>query len=249
LYWIGLPPCATIHRFKITKETENPSGKTPEDWILGGKEEFAVDSLRFIFPRPYVLKAVELKDKTSVDLLVLAKFETVRPYVPVFYFKGKFFETAGADIRANIIDITKDLDLESFIAAPKGEVDGILSGMKDRDGKFNQTLIEQVGLRLTGISIPQYDPSDEKLRDAMNATTIAKEQGKAKVVTANAEAEAQERLATAQRIEIKETVEGFGGDTKAAAEVLRAQALAGGSITTLVDGKAPAVVPVGGGKS
>lgn len=250
LYWIGLPPFAKVHKFKITKETENPTGKTPEDWILGGKEEFIVDSLRFIFPRPYVLKAVELKDRTSVDVLVLAKFEVVRPFVPVFYFKGKFFENAGADIRATIIDILKEYTLEKFVTeAKKGEEGGVLAVMKEPNGIFNKTLIEQVGLRITGISIPQYDPSDKALREAMNARTIAKEQGQAIIATANANAEAQERLAIAQRIQIKEMVEGFGGDTKATAEVMRAQALAGGSITTLVDGKASAVVPVGGEKS
>ena len=89
LYWIGLPPFARIHKFKITKETENPEGEKPADWILGKeKGEVEVDNLRFIFPRPYLLRDVELKDRVPVNVLAVAKFQVVRPYVPVFFFKN-----------------------------------------------------------------------------------------------------------------------------------------------------------------
>jgi len=252
LYWIGLPPFAKIHKFNIVKEIENPEGEKPGDWILREKEEVTVDSLRFVFPRPYLLREVELKDRTSVDVLVVIKFQVVQPFIPVFFFKGKFFENAGADIRATVSDILKRYTLEEFVVAKsKGEADGVLSEMKNPEGEFNKTLIGQVGLIVTGASIPQYDPSDKDLRKAMNARTIAEERGQARVAEANAEATAQERLATAQRIEVEEMVAGFKGDTLSAAKVLRAKALAGkdSKISTLVDGGASPVVPVGGGKT
>jgi len=258
LYWVGWPPFSRVHKFKITKETENPDGKTPEEWIMGGKEEIEVDTLRFTFPRPYVLKTVELKDRVEINVLAVAKFEVVSPYIPVFNFKGKFFENAGADIRATISDILKGYTLDEFIIAPKGEIDGILSPMKDPTGAFNQKLIEQVGIRLVGITIPQYDPGDQELRNAMNARTIAEEQGQATLAKARYDSEAQERLAKARGVRILETVAAMASTlgspdvvARGVADVLEMEAATGenSQLTTLVKGNAQPVVPVGeGGK-
>lgn len=274
-YWVGIPFLSSIHNFPITKERENPAGKTPEEWIERDPGEKTVSSLRFTLPRPYVLRDVELKDRTPIDVLVVAKFQVVNPYIPVFLFKGKFFENAGGIIRASISDILTRFLLDEFVKAEKGEVGGILAEMKEpenaldpKKGKFNQELIKQVGLRLVGISIPQYDPSDNTLRLAMNAQIIAEEQAKGKVAEATghanqlairveAEAKAAERLAVSRGARVKETLtqlkaSGATGDVlaKATADILRAESLAGpdSKITTLVDGNASAVVPVGGNK-
>ena len=254
LYWVGIPPFASIHRFPIVKERENPVGETPEQWIDRDEEEKLVSSLRFTFPRPYVLRSVELGDRTPVDVLIIAKFEVVNPYIPVFNFKGKFFENAGGMIRAAVNDILKRFSLDEFIAAEKGEVGGILSGMKDPSGVFNQELIRQVGLRLVGISIPKYDPSDRAVREAMNAQVIAQEEAKAVGVRAEANASAQERLAVARGAQIRETVKALttsGGNpdviARGAADVLEMEAAAGESskITMVVKGGTPLVIPVG----
>lgn len=270
LYWIGFSPFASIHRFPISKERENPSGKTPEEWIERDPEEKRVSSLRFTFPRPYVLMNVELSDRIAVNVLVVAKFEVVNPYIPVFLFKGKFFENAGAILRASVIDILKRYDLDKFIVAEKGEVAGILAEMKIPDGPFNTELIRQVGLRLVGISIPQYDPSDKDVIAAMNAQTIAKEKAKALVAEAtghanqlkirvNADALAAERMAKARGKRIHETVKAMASTlgspdvvARGVADVLEMEAAtsADSKLTTLVKGGgATPVVPVGGGKS
>src|SRR3989344_2345120 len=68
-------------------------------------DEGDVDSLRFLVPRPSVVKGVELAgDNAKLDILVLAVFQTVIPALPVFYYKGKFMSLLDAEISAGIID-------------------------------------------------------------------------------------------------------------------------------------------------
>ncbi len=256
IYWIGIPPFLSIHSFLITKEKENPAGKGPEDWITEGGEEM-VSSLRFAFPRPFVLRAVELKDRQSVDLLLVAKMEIVDPYLPVFQLKGKFFELAGSIIRASVNDVLKGFDLDEFIKADKGE-SGILKSLKDSSGPLNTELIGQVGPRLVAVSVAQYNPSDETIKQAMQAEAVAKAKAKGVMAEAEGQAAAQERLAKARGARIRETVaelakSGASGDVlaRAVADALRAESLAGpeSKLTTLVDGAgAPPVLPVGGGQ-
>jgi regulator of protease activity HflC (stomatin/prohibitin superfamily) len=270
LWWIGVPPFARIHTFPITKERENASAKDSAHWITVEEKEIQVSSLRFTFPRPYNLKEVELKDRLSVDVLVVAKFEVVKPYVPVFLFKGRFFENAGSILRAQVADHLNDMNLEDFIPAPKGETNGILRDMKDFPGDFNDTLIQQVGLKLVGISITQYDPSDSAIRDAMRAKEIAVKQGEGRIAAAEADAmvtrkaataqaEAEERLAIARGARIRETVAQIAGSlgspdvvAREVGRVLQTEALTGkdSKITTWVEGGAGAqpVLPIGGEK-
>jgi hypothetical protein len=264
LWWVGFPPFSRVHTFPITKERENPEGKTSEDWIDRDDDEAVISSLRFTFPRPYVLKDVELADRIPIDLLVIAKFEVVNPYIPVFNFKGKFFENAGADLRGAVIDIVKGLTLDAFIDAPKGETGGILETMKNPTGSFNLELIKQVGLKLVGISIPQYDSSDKKVRAAMNAQTVAEEEAKGKIAEANgyatqlairaeADGKAKERLAAAEGVRVKEImnqlkISNASPDAlvQTMGTILEAEALTGetSKLTTLVKGNAPVVVPI-----
>ncbi len=267
LYWIGFPPFASVHTFRIKKETENPSGENPDEWITPGPDD-AVKSLRFTFPRPYVLKEVEMKDRLTVDLLVLATFEVVVPYMLVFLFKGRFFEKASPILRAQVADKLNDMTLDDFIPAPKGEMDGILKDMKNSP-EFNAELYRQVGLKLTGISITQWDPSDAEIRAAIQAEELAKKQGEAKKAqakanaevtktNAEAQAEAEERLAKARGARIRETVEAMSskdGDPNVVAQqvgkILQAEALTGenSKFTTWVDGGgAQPFVNVGGDK-
>lgn len=246
LYWVGIPPFRKIHKFTIVKERENPSGTNVENWITKGKEE-EVSSLRFTFPRPYAFPKVELgdKDPVAIDVLAVSKFEVVDPIKLVYKLKGKFFENAGGIINAAVGDRLNDFTLKDFIDEDKGEVNGILSHLKDPTGGFNKALIEQVGLRQVGIAM-RYDPSNEKVREAMEAKTIAVAQGEAKKATAEAEKEVLKSLAQGRQAYVAATVAGFGGDNVAATNVLMAEEQPG--LTTRVDGGATTVVPVGGGK-
>lgn len=261
LYWVGIPPFASIHTFQITKERENPRGASPKEWITVDKHAATVNSLRFTFPRPYMLSKVELGDRVPVDLLVVVKLEVVDPFMPVFNFKGAFFDNAGSLIRAAVSDAVKGttghpIGIDEFVNLPKGEADGILRPLKEDSTRLNDDLIRQVGLKVVGISIPQYDPSDESLRNAMNAKTIAEHNAEARRIAAEGEAQATERLARARGQQIKTTVDalalkGASPDVVArgAAAVLEMEAAAGkdSKITTLVQGgDAKPVIPVGG---
>ncbi len=243
IYWLGIPGIASVHRFKITKELENPSGKNMDDWIIKtGVEE--VSSLRYTFPRPYTFPKVELgdEDPVAIDVLAVAKFEVVDPIKLVYKLKGRFFENAGGILNAAVGDKLNNYTLADFINEDKGEVKGILSHLKEPGGDFNKALIEQVGLRLVGIAM-RYDPSNEAVRQAMEAKTIAFHKGEARKAEADAEAFAQERLADASKKKIALTVEAMKGDAKAAADVLMAESQP--NLTHRVDVKD---IKIGGGK-
>lgn len=265
IYWIGFPPFASVKKFKIKrrKEHEELAGKSSTEWIrdLG---ELEVDSLRAVFPRPFLLTEVELQDRQTVDLLVVAKFVVVDAYIPIPELKGEFFELAGSVLKGAIIDILENQGtMEDFIAANKGE-GGILEALIKKP-EFNQALEKRVGLHLVGITIPQWDPSDPEIREALAKKFKAEKDREAKLVEADtysqeraikstADLNAEKKLAAARGLHVKAVrqnlaTKGVSGEAlvKAAADVLRAEAQP--NLTTLVDGtNASAVVPVGGEK-
>ena len=267
MYWIGFPPFVSIKKFtiKLRKEYEETAGKRPEEWIrdLGQRE---VNSLRYAFPRPFLLQKVELsEDRQIVDLLVVCKFLVVNAYLPVAELKGDFFELTGSILKGAITDIIKEQkNIQTFLTVPKGE-GGILEPLTDKDSLLNKALRKRTGLRLVGITIPEWDPSDPATREAMSKQFIAEKVGEASVTAANkykeqlgitneADALAIERTARARSVHVRavrEALEAIGANpdesVRAAAKVLQAESLTG--LTTFVEGGAPVVVPVGGNKS
>src|SRR3989344_4809477 len=66
LYWVGVPLIASVKRFTIKprKEWEETAGKAPTEWIRDFPAR-EVTSLRYAFPRPYLLMEVELGDRQT----------------------------------------------------------------------------------------------------------------------------------------------------------------------------------------
>lgn len=268
VYWIGLWPFASVKRFKIKrrKEEEDTSGKPKTAWIRT-LDTIEVDSLRAAFPRPFLMEKVELGDRQTVDILLVGKFHVVDAYIPVPELKGEFFELTSSTLRGAVIDRLELIpDMDEFIKANKGEGEGaILEHLTKPDGPFNTTLAKRVGLHLVGITIPEWDPSDTKVRDAMSKKFIAEKEGEATEATAKAYARSLglSTTADAARIrdlgiarggQIKEAVAAFGsggGDKtialRAAADVLEMEAATSetSKIETLVQGGGtPPVLPI-----
>ncbi|MCX6701608.1 MAG: hypothetical protein NTX96_00175 [Candidatus Zambryskibacteria bacterium] len=199
LWWVGIPGISSTGKFWIHKKKENPNEDSPlNEWVLDlGREE--VDTLRGTFPHPYLMLAVELIDGTSVNVLMNTKFEVVKPGIPVIRLKGDFFTNAGSIINGATGDILNNLTIMEFVAADKGEVNGILAGLKSLDSPLNEKLIEQVGLRLVGISISRWDPADEKTRQAIEAKKMAELEGAGHIAEATAEATALTISSTAKQ--------------------------------------------------
>jgi len=131
-------------------------------------------------------------------------------------------------------------------------------------GRVNFGLEEQVGLALEGISIERYVPADTEIVEAIRQTALAEEvgnaaikkatkDGEARVIQANREAEALERLATARNKTIANARLAFSGPdgdkaspdvaAQSTASLLRAETLTGttSKLTTLVDGSGAVV--------
>ena len=267
IYWMGIPPFATIRTFKVKRkrEVEEAGGKPPQEWIrdLG---EIKVDSLRFAFPRPFLFQEVELKiDRQAIDFLTICKFIVVDAYLPVPELKGDFFELAGSIIKGSVIDKVKDQKtIEKFLSVEKG-TGGFLRDLTDKESNLNVALKKQVGLRLVGIVISEWNPTDPATREAMNKRFIAEKIREAELIAADthkqiiairteADAKAAERLAVSRAARIRKTLEAIaakGGNpdeiVRATARIFQAEGLT--NLTTLVEGGSgiSPVVPVKNG--
>lgn len=268
IFLVGIPPFASVKKFQIKrrKEHEELAGKATTEWIrdLG---EVEIDSLRGMFPRPFLLTEVELGDRQTVNLLVVGKFAVVNAYTPIVELKGEFFELTGSILRGAVVDVLHQCGtMDKFLAVNKGE-EGILAKLVSSDSatpsRFNQILGERVGLHLVGATIPQWDPSDLEVRKSMNAQFIAEKTREVEIVAADAyakqlgvraqaDASAVTIKAAARGEHVRKTLEAIaakGGNpdelVRAAAGILRAESLP--NLTTLVDGGGTTpVVAVGG---
>lgn len=210
LFWIGIPGINRIHEFPITKDSENPdAGEDPKSWVTQ-RGEVPVDSLRLVMQRSFVFRNIELKDRSTVNILVTTKLRILDWFIPIFNLKGKFFENTAGLIEAAVGDILKEKTLQELIEAPKGEKTGILNVLEIDGCHFAKALKDQVGLELEGIAISRVDPGDSALRKAMNSRVIAEKEGeatiakseaegKAAIVRAEAEATALTRMAQAEQ--------------------------------------------------
>ncbi len=278
IYWIGIPPFASIKSFKIKprRAKEELAGKPITEWIEE-KPEITADSLRGVFPRPFLLEKVELEDRQIVDLIVVGKFAVVDAYTPVVELKGAFFELAGSILRGAVNDILEKFTMDGFKDKNKGE-GGILEVLtkipvsddpSDPIGAFNRALQKRTGLHLVGATIPEWNPSDPTVRDAMNLRFKAEKQAEATQVEAAAyalqvqtktaaDAKRIADLGSAQKLQIEAVVKAMtstgaekGEILKAVARLLEMEAAASetSSITTLVQqGGAQPVISVGGNR-
>jgi regulator of protease activity HflC (stomatin/prohibitin superfamily) len=250
LFWVGIPPFASVKKFPIKrrKEEEELAGKPPTEWIrkLDTKTE---DSLRGVFPRPFLLTTVELGDRQTVNLLVVGKFAVVDTYIPVPELKGEFFELTGSLLRGAVIDILGRMDrdnpentmtVDRFLDADKGDSEtGILwelvSMKKNKPSDFNNILEQRVGLHLIGATIPRWDPSDEEVRKAMIKQFIAEKEREAVIINADAykkkigieakaDANAIKLKATARGIHVRKTLEAIAAQGGNPDELVKAAA-------------------------
>ncbi|MFA5888998.1 MAG: hypothetical protein WCW47_01760 [Candidatus Paceibacterota bacterium] len=199
LWWVGIPGISSVLKFPIHREKENPDDQAPaEKWIIDLGVEWT-DTLRKTFPRSYLMWKVELKDGMSVNVLVRTKSVVVTPGTPIIRLKGDFFGNAGGIVQGAVGDIINDLTIDDFINIDKGEVQGILDGLKDPDSPLNKELVRQVGTRITGISISRWDPADEKTRQAIEAKKMAQLEGAGQIAQATAEATALTISSTARQ--------------------------------------------------
>ena len=258
VFWIGIIP-NNMHSFTIEKTKENLAGDGPENWVTKPiKEE--VRSLRYEFPRSFVLKDVELVGDAGnasaprVHVLITCKFRVYNPIIPVFVLKGDFFRNAEGIVGAEVTDILNQLkDTRDFLQQDKSEAKGILSHLKEDDSPCNNSLREQVGLELIGITISNYDPGNRDFIDAAAKEEVAKMLGLA--AKADAEAYATQldirtvadvkrlkAIADASGTEIKQIVSnlehtGASADliNNAVMEMIRFKFIASSNLTTFVD--------------
>jgi hypothetical protein len=109
------PFVAKIHQFDIrSRQTLVPasegkkslgarieSSKDPK----GGKASTVVESLRFIVPRPILLKGIALPGENAmVNLLILVTYRCVIPTVPVYDLNGDFFAPLDGAVESAVVD-------------------------------------------------------------------------------------------------------------------------------------------------
>ncbi len=129
-----------IHEFfisiaRLKESAELPDNASLKDMIqLDEGDKTRVRSLRFIIPRPVLVRDVELPgDNGKINLLLLVTFQVVIPTIPVFELKGKGFlplldaviNTAVTDFfakyRVTVDGKKKSLTLDRWLETARGE--------------------------------------------------------------------------------------------------------------------------------
>ncbi|MEX0933989.1 MAG: hypothetical protein WD003_01880 [Candidatus Paceibacterota bacterium] len=100
-------------------------------------------NLRWKFPRPILVKEIELKDQFRVDVIVFATFQVVNPYLPFFVFKGSFFDILDAAVESGLIDTLRELTYSELQAIKKGK-SGIKEKASQKDLKKAMWFTEQL---------------------------------------------------------------------------------------------------------
>jgi hypothetical protein len=269
VYFIGIYPFRKIHSFQIIKERENqrivPDMKA-EDWIDRDKKPTTVSELRWKFPRPILVPEVEFKGTLRANILVLCKFEVLEPMVPIFIQKAKFFDLLSNYVRNGVIDYCQEMTFEEFIGKNKKD-GGTMSDSIIAD--INKYIEAEIGVRVTGFGVSNYESSDKETQRIMEAKERAILQGEADIAAAERQkrvaiteaegkAKADEIRAKARITDVIETVKQLRGenvDPNIAAQVAGAVGRAerftrsDSKITTLVDGTGGNVaIPLPGDK-
>ena len=253
--FVGMPFVANVHRFPIQKRRPNLLGDGPSEWVEIDPEVTWVDSLRETIVVPYALDKVELKGgELAIRALLIATFEVVKPYLPVFTYKGEFFLPAGGIVEAGFSDALRKMDFQQFTEAQSSQTGNMMLALIDPDGPLNKVLIEKIGLRLKGLEMPKWDPANEDTRQAVDAAALAARMAKAQVAEAegykqsvairtDADVSRIEQIAEARRKEITATREALtekGADpnlvTQETSRLLQREEITKSHVTTLVEG-------------
>lgn len=255
LHWIGIRYIHKIHVFEIQRDTKNPLGKKPDDWVKH-ESRLPVTELRNKITRPYVLENVELGDRSKMDVLVFYVIEEVEGEKFVYDLKANF-AFIDSTISGFVADEIKEINnIAEFIAKDKSEGPaGFLNVLKGSSA-CNDILKERSGYRLVNISISDYN-ADEAMLNAANQEAlkklealalIADAQGKADAleITSTAQAKAKALLVAAEISTYIEEIKKSGADKKtiaiSLASILRSKSIEVTQLNTLVEGGGNAII-------
>jgi len=198
LYWVGFSFLnRKVHTFPLVKERENPNitpETKPEKWIERD-DPVEIDELRWQFPRPVLVPAVEFKDKIQGNLLVLVNFEVLVPNTPIYILKARFFEILASYVRIAVIGYCQTKTFNEFVTEVDKKDGGdmsraILDEVKAGIEGLRKKSEEKVGITVTGLGVSQYDSTKPEAQQALEAAELATIQGLATIKKAEADAKA-----------------------------------------------------------
>jgi len=190
----------TIDASRLVVESKR-KGKPFTQWIESASQE--VEGLRWRFHQPFLFENIELKDGYTVNILVFALFEVVNPYLPVFIYRGKFFEQLSAAIQGKMSEYLNNSTYTEFIKLDKGQGGGFtpeLIKLNDRTTAVPKGIEALLGIRCIDGWVVEFGLSgaSAKQKEAIVAKETERLLGEGVKVKASAEAEAIETLTKAQ---------------------------------------------------
>jgi len=273
IFWVSfLYPLRKAHSFPIdASRLKEVRGGDITEWVEKRQKE-NVTELLWKFPQPFLVKDVELKDGIRINILVYCILEVEKPTIPVFIFRGKFFEQIEAAVSgataeyANTLPYTvtnpKDKNDKGFVQVNKGQGNRNFTPkyllalnekeVKDDDGKRvgeRTTLVEQFGIRLSDGWVMEFELSatDGETLKATKAKELEKLRAEGAVEKAKGVAEAIRLRAQAERVRGRQFVRGMsstGVSPDVAAQVLNSQVR--GELLAGPDSKITTLVEGGG---
>lgn len=193
-------------------------------------------SIYFQYLMATKVEGAETSDNFPVDVIIMFTVRLINPVKALFFAGGWSTQVTGAiqgDVREYIG--TKDINQlrKEKIEKPTGpSSSGMITRIKSID------LMTNFGLEIVEATFVEYDlvtggPKDQEMADAIRAKGIAKEEGDAKVIMAEREAEAQRLKAIGEKNAMQERAAGIEAEYKArvsaggefAGEFARAEAI------------------------
>lgn len=185
----------------------------------------------------------------------MATFRVVNPYIPIFVYKGKFFQLLEAAIRSAVIDFCADesMTYEKFVRTEKSSgtpFSARIVDINEHSAKAPEGIRKAFGIEVVEAWVHDFDivPEDKQFADAARIEQIRKFEAGAAIQRAKGEAQARRLNAAAEGMRYKTlaaSLTKLGVDPNMAAEIVgqqvRTENIRDSRLTTWVEGGGTAV--------
>ena len=163
VYYVSLLyPLREIHlyRYEWDKLVKGDTSKGEADYVIEHRAPEWVNSLYFLATYPILVERVELAGNLRINILVNITFRVVNPIIPVFVFKGKWFQQASASVKGAVANFPRGKTLDEFRALDK---EGEDSSFSKEISKINLSsnglpgVIETFGMAIHRVDFVGFD--------------------------------------------------------------------------------------------
>ncbi|MEX0931292.1 MAG: hypothetical protein WDZ88_00920 [Candidatus Paceibacterota bacterium] len=221
IYWVGFTfPLYRVHKYKFEWD----------EFTLKQSGEYAVESraeetkeLYWRYTYPVIARDVELEGNITVDIGINIQFEAIDPITAVFVLEGTWLAQATAAIEGALNSFTttggkedgKGITFAELRRIDKSKLVEFIMNLNKEIGN-NPGIIEAFGMKIVKVDFKYFQLSGESktVQEALLAQEIARQQGLARIIAAQKDAEAIVILAEANKTRFSKEGQGRAAGLK-----------------------------------